>query len=129
MEGPILLLVLTVVAFGLWIWAERSGAEWQRYIAGMGMAICFAVCGAGAMAVAVLNEHFNERIRLNRIVGDMLDRTIQRVEADERETLLADLREMRKQVQPTYEYWTFEEPFVEFARQKDQPSPDAEVGP
>jgi hypothetical protein len=74
------------------------------------------------MIAIVIGERFTERVRLNQTVGDMLDRTIQRVEAGERETLLADLREMRKQVQSTYESWTFEEPFVEFARQKDQPS-------
>ena len=129
MEGPILLLALTVLSFGLWAWAERSGAEWQRFVAGIGMAICFALCGAGAMVVVSLSEQFGERVRLNQTVSDMLDRTIQRVETGEREELLADLRAMRERIQPTYEAWTFEEPFEEFARQKDSSSPDAEISP
>ncbi|HEV7278645.1 MAG TPA: hypothetical protein VGN57_00415 [Pirellulaceae bacterium] len=129
MEGPIFLLLLTLLAVGLWIWVELTGSEWQRFVAGIGMAICFALCGAGIMAVIGLSDRFGERFRLNQTVGDMLDRTIERVEAGEREELASDLRAMREQVQPTYEYWAFEEPFEEFARRDASSSPEVEVRP
>lgn len=129
MEGPILLFVFVLVCVIGWACAERYGGLLVRVFAGLAAFFAFAILGAAVMALIAFGESISTRHRLNMVVCDMLDRTIERLEADDRDALLADLKEMRTEVVPTYEYWTFEEPFVEFARQKDSPSPEAEVAP
>lgn len=129
MEGPILLIGFVILALALWVLAERYGKEWQRIAAGLIAFVAFAFLGAGILALVFISEHFSTTHRLNQVTVDMLDRTIERLEADDRDALLADFKEMRTEVVPTYEYWTFEEPFVEFARSKDSPSPPPDDAP
>lgn len=127
MQTTSLVLVAAVaLAFpiGIWALAECKGKDWQRCLAGLFMAACFAACGAGIAAINAYTERLLTSYYVNHASQEMLTAAIRRLEDGDREELIDDFRWMRHEIgHPKTDRPMIEEPFLAFAEGKAGDAP------
>jgi hypothetical protein len=122
----IILLATAALLFG-WLVAEVRGPQWARITLGIvSLIMSFGI----AVAVASIFR-LQYDVEYGGAAAKMIDEILVRLDSDDEERLVRDLRELRADVAPSYEVPPFEMVVEEFVNRNETsaPKPQPRVGP
>jgi hypothetical protein len=97
--APFFLLLVAAVAVA-WVVSEFQDRRWLRLLLGL----CTLVLVVGGVGVAVtIGERLNTNAWYGGASGELIDATVAALEKGRTEEVLAELKRLREQFQPTYE--------------------------